>query len=137
MTEQLGDREARRADREVRRAQRRASYGSIYGSIYGSWMPGLILILLGGIFLAQNYFGTELRHWWALFILIPAFTTLTTAYALWQDGKGQWAVGPLLAGLGFIALTAIFLFDLPFAQLWPLFLVAAGVGLLFTRGRYS
>jgi hypothetical protein len=133
VTEQLSDREARRAERGARRAQRRANYGSIYGA----WMPGLILILLGGIFLAQNYYGTELRHWWALFILIPAFTTLTTAYALWQDGKGQWAIGPLLAGLGFVALTAIFLFDLPFGQLWPLFLVAAGVALLFGRGRYS
>ena len=131
MTEQLSDREARRADRELRRAERRANHGSIYGS----WLPGIILILLGGIFLAQNYFGTTLRNWWALFILIPALSTLTTAYALWRDGRGQWAIGPLLVGLGFVALTAIFLLDLPIGQLWPVFLIVAGLGLLLSRGR--
>jgi hypothetical protein len=131
VTEQPNDREARRADRELRRAQRRANYGSIYGS----WLPGIILILLGGIFLTQNYFGTTLRNWWALFILIPAFSALTTAYALWRDGRGQWATGPLLAGLGFVALTAIFLLDVPIGQLWPVFLIVAGLGLLLSRGR--
>lgn len=133
MTEQPTDRETRRADREVRRAQRRTSYGSIYGS----WLPGIILILLGGIFLAQNYFGASLRNWWALFILIPAFSALTTAYALWRDGHADWAAGPLVAGLGFLVLTAMFLLDLPIGQLWPLFLIVAGVGLLFSRGRWS
>ena len=133
MTEQPSDREARRADRELRRAQRRSSYGSIYGS----WLPGIILILLGGIFLAQNYFGASLRNWWALFILIPALSTLTTAYALWRDGHTDWATGPFIAGLGFLVLTAVFLLDLPIGQLWPLFLIVAGLGLLFSRGRWS
>jgi hypothetical protein len=75
VTEQPTDRDARRADRELRRSQRRSNYGSLYGS----WLPGMILILLGGIFLAQNYFGATLHNWWALFILIPAIGTLTTA----------------------------------------------------------
>ncbi|HEY8808364.1 MAG TPA: hypothetical protein VIN70_12365 [Candidatus Limnocylindria bacterium] len=108
---------------------------STSGSIYGSWLPGLILILLGGIFLAQNYFGSTLRNWWALFILIPALSTLATAYALWRDGHPDWATGPFIAGLGFLLLTAAFLLDLPIGQLWPLFLITAGVGLLFGRGR--
>ena len=113
----------------MRRAQRRANYGSIYGS----WLPGIILILLGGIFLAQNYFGASLRNWWALFILIPAFSTLTTAYALWRDGDADWATGPFIGGLGFLFLTGAFLLDLPIGQLWPFFLIIAGVGLLVGR----
>jgi hypothetical protein len=132
VTEQPSARDARRADRELRRAQRRASYGTIYGS----WLPGIVLVLLGGIFLAQNYFGTTLRNWWALFILIPAVATLTTAYTLWRDGHADWASGPFIAGLGFLILTAMFLLDLPIGQLWPLFLIVAGVGLLFSRGRW-
>jgi hypothetical protein len=110
---------------------------SSYGSIYGQWLPGLILILLGAIFLAQNYFGTTLHNWWALFILIPALSTLTTAYALWRDGHADWATGPFIAGLGFLALTVLFLLDLPIGQLWPLFLILAGVALLLGRGRWS
>jgi hypothetical protein len=110
---------------------------SSYGTIYGSWLPGIILVLLGGIFLAQSYFGASLRNWWALFILIPAVSTLTTAYALWRDGHADWATGPFIAGLGFLVLTAMFLLDLPIGQLWPLFLIVAGVGLLFSRGRWS
>jgi hypothetical protein len=30
----------------------------------------------------------------------------------------------------------MFLLDLPIGQLWPLFLIVAGVGLLFSRGRW-
>ena len=129
MTADASDRDARRDDRALRRTERR----STYGSIYGTWLPGLVLILLGAIFLAQSYFGVTLENWWALFILIPALSTLTTAYALWRDGHADWATGPLVAGIGFLILTAIFLFDLPIGRLWPLFLIGAGVALLFGR----
>jgi hypothetical protein len=100
---------------------------------YGGWLPGLILVLLGSIFLVQSYFGTTLHNWWALFILVPALATLATAYGLWRDGHAGSALGPFVAGLGFVILTAIFLLDLPIGRLWPLFLIAAGVALLFGR----
>jgi hypothetical protein len=129
VAEQPSEREARRADRELRRAQRLTSYGSIYGT----WLPGIILILLGGIFFAQNYFGTTLHNWWALFILIPAVSSLTTGYALWRDGQAGWATGPLIAGLGFLFLTGAFLLDLPIGQLWPVFLIVTGLALLVGR----
>lgn len=129
MTERTSDRGTRRADRELRRAERRASYATIYGS----WMPGIILVLLGGIFLAQNYLGTTLHNWWAVFILIPAIATLTTAYALWRDGNAGWATGPLIVGLGFLFLSGAFLLDLPIGQIWPVALIIGGVGLLVAR----
>jgi hypothetical protein len=100
---------------------------------YGGWLPGLVLILLGAIFLAESYFGTSFHNWWALFILIPALITFTSAYALWRDGHADWATGPFIAGVGFVILTAIFLLDLPIGRLWPLFLIAAGVTLLVGR----
>lgn len=45
-------------------------------SRYGTWIPGIVLIGLGLIFLVQEYFGYQIHNWWALFILIPAFFTL-------------------------------------------------------------
>lgn len=99
----------------------------------GGFLPGLVLILLGAIFLAENYFGTTLHNWWALFILIPALSTLATAYALWRDGHTDGAIGSFIAGIGFLILTALFLLDLPIGQLWPVFLIVAGVALLIGR----
>jgi hypothetical protein len=106
---------------------------SDHGLLYRSWLPGIALILLGAIFFAQSYFGATLQNWWALFILIPALSTLATAYALWRDGHPSWAVGPFVAGVGFALLAAFFLFDLPIGRLWPLLLIVAGVALLFGR----
>ena len=108
---------------------------SAYGTVYGQWLPGIVLILLGGIFLAQNYLGATLHNWWALFILIPALSTLLTAYALWRDGHADWATGPFIAGLGLLILTVVFLLDLPIGQLWPVFLIVAGLAVLVGRGR--
>ncbi|MEX1247456.1 MAG: hypothetical protein WEA61_03145 [Anaerolineales bacterium] len=31
-----------------------------------SWVPGLVLILIGVVFLARNYCGVALNNWWAL-----------------------------------------------------------------------
>jgi len=105
--------------------------------MYGSWLPGIILIMLGGIFLAEGYFGTTLRNWWALFILIPAVSTLSVAYGRWRDGDGEEATGPFIVGLGFVALTAAFLLDLPIGQLWPVALIVIGLGLLIGRRSWT
>ncbi|HMN62375.1 MAG TPA: hypothetical protein PJ988_18560 [Anaerolinea sp.] len=43
---------------------------------------GVILILLGGLFLLQQYTHFDFRNWWALFILIPAFGAFTSAVVL-------------------------------------------------------
>ena len=46
-----------------------------------SWIGGVILVFLGVLFLLQNI-GWLARdgNWWAVFILIPAFVLLSTAY---------------------------------------------------------
>lgn len=108
-----------------------------YQSAYGTWIPGIVLILLGVVFLAQNYLNVDLHNWWALFILIPAFFALERAVYLMQAGQGAAAVGPLVGVGVLVLLTAIFLFDLPFGQLWPLLLILAGVGLLFSRRSWT
>jgi len=102
-------------------------------SRYGAWIPGLVLIGLGLVFLAQNYLGQEIHNWWALFILIPVFFTLERGYASLQAGRSAEAVGQLMGGLVLVALIVIFLFDLPFGQLWPIFLIIGGLSLLVSR----
>jgi cell wall-active antibiotic response 4TMS protein YvqF len=102
-------------------------------SRYGAWIPGLALIGLGVVFLIQNYLGREIHNWWALFILIPVFFTLERGYASLQAGRSAEAIGQLMGGLVLVALIVIFLFDLPFGQLWPIFLIIGGLSLLFSR----
>jgi len=102
-------------------------------SRYGTWIPGIVLIGIGLIFLAQNYLGQEIRNWWALFILIPVFFTLERGYASLRAGRNAEALGQLMGGLVLVALVVIFLFDLEFGQLWPIFLIIGGITLLISR----
>jgi len=102
-------------------------------SRYGTWIPGIVLIGSGLIFLAENYLGQEIRNWWALFILIPVFFTLERGYASLRAGRNAEALGQLMGGLVLVALVVIFLFDLEFGQLWPIFLIIGGITLLISR----
>ena len=107
----------------------------IYRRTYGSWLPGIILIGLGIIFLVENYFGYTLRNWWALFILIPALASFSNAVEARRGGDNEGAARAAFAGVGFTALSAVFLLDLEVGRLWPVALIVVGIGLLFTRGR--
>jgi len=104
---------------------------------YASWIPGVALIGIGLVFLAQNYLGQEIHNWWALFILIPVFFMLERGYESFQVGRSGEAVGQLMGGLVLVALIVIFLFDLPLGQLWPIFLIIGGLSLLFSRRNWT
>lgn len=119
-------RELRRQERAARRANRDA-----YG--YG-WIGGVVLILLGGIFLLQNTGMIEsFDNWWALFILIPAVGSFVNAWRLYQQADNQWApaaTGALTGGLILTGIAAMFLFGLDLGKWWPLFLIAGGIATL-------
>src|SRR5438067_11964635 len=100
---------------------------------YGAWIPGLALIGLGIIFLIQNYLGREIHNWWALFIVLPVFSTLERGRASLQAGRPGEAIGQLLAALVLNALIVILLFDLPLGQIWPVLLIISGFSLLVWR----
>jgi hypothetical protein len=34
-------------------------------SLRGGWMPGVLLILIGGFFLLRNFTGYQVENWWA------------------------------------------------------------------------
>ena len=102
-------------------------------SRYGAWIPGVALIGLGIVFLIQNYLGREIHNWWALFILVPVFFTLERGYASLQAKSPAEALGQVLGALVLVALIVIFIFDLPFGQVWPIFLIIGGLSLLVSR----
>ncbi len=106
---------------------------SVYSYQFGSWLPGLALIIVGLAFLAQSYFSYTLHNWWALLFLIPAFASLQQAAEALRAGDNDEAFGEIVAGLGFAALTAVFLFDLDIGRLWPVAFIVIGLGLLISR----
>ncbi len=98
----------------------------------GAWW-GLLLIFAGMLIFAQQAGWLGPRYnWWALFILIPAFGSLTGAfYAFQHSGKFNTAVRSGL-GSGLIILTVafMFLFGLDWSKYWPLMVIVPGFAIL-------
>ncbi|HEX7021370.1 MAG TPA: hypothetical protein VF171_00835 [Trueperaceae bacterium] len=100
------------------------------------WLGGAALTIIGMIFLTQNLTGRSFGNWWALFIAIPGILALGTAWQRYQHkgekldrkvlGTAMGAVFPLLVA-------AIFLLELDWGKVWPLFLIAGGLAALVTR----
>ena len=104
--------------------RRRRSSGSF-------WFP-IALITMGVIFLLQQVGDFTLENWWALFILIPAFSAFGTAFTLWNR-SGRFSVGvwsTFFGGIFPLAVALIFLFDLPWEDYWPVFIILAGLGMM-------
>ena len=115
--------EARRQRREARRARG------------GSWIAGLVLILLGTVFLLRNTstFNFPLNNWWALFILIPAIGAFDSAVRLYRGADNQLtapARGSLLVGVVLAFITVSFLFNLDLAVFGPVMIILIGIALL-------
>jgi len=99
-----------------------------------SLVAGVVLILIGALILIDNWAGLHLR-WWALFILIPAISSLASAWRIYraEGSLTNAARGPLLGGAVLLLVAGIFTFNLSWVTLWPLFLIIAGVGVLIAR----
>ena len=123
--EPLSRREVRRQRREQRLAD--PSRG-------GTWIVGMILIILGGLFLMRTT-GTvdiPLTNWWALFILIPAFGALSAAWRTYQEesrltGPGR---GSLLVGLVLTFVTFMFLFEISWTYVGPILIILVGIAII-------
>lgn len=98
----------------------------------GAWW-GLLLIFAGVIIFAQQAGWLGPRYnWWALFILIPAFGSLTGAfYAFQHSGKFNAAVrSGLGSGLIILTVALMFLFGLDWSKFWPLMVIVPGFAIL-------
>ncbi len=107
------------------------------GNNTNNLIAGGVLVLIGAVFLAQNLTDLDLVNWnwWALFILIPALGSLVRVWQIYQT-EGQLtaaARGPLIGGLVMLLITAIFLFNLNWGAMWPVFLIIAGISVLLAR----
>ncbi len=101
----------------------------------GSWVGGAVLIGLGLIFLMQNFGIYRLDNWWALFILIPAFSALGAAWTIYRNNGGHFnpaMTGSLVTGVLLTLLSIGFLFGMNFGLVWPVFLILGGLSILFT-----
>jgi hypothetical protein len=107
---------------------RRRSGGS------SAWIGGGALIGIGLVFLLQNITSISFGNWWTIFILIPAVASLGQAWRLYrQQGRISAAVrGPLTGGLILLLVAVIFLFNLDWGKVWPLFLIIIGLGALLS-----
>lgn len=103
----------------------------MYAARAGQLWFALTLIAIGAIFLLRNYAGLEIGNWWALFILIPAGGAFAAAWSAWRASMHPAAVtGPLVGGLVMLTVAAIFLLDLQWSRIWPVFLILFGIGAL-------
>ena len=98
----------------------------------GQWVPGLILIVLGAVFLVNNLTGFEIQNWWALFILIPAFSAFSRAWRRFNQAGtlDRHARQSLLGGLIMTGVAVIFLFNLNWMWFGPVLLILLGLTLL-------
>lgn len=91
---------------------------------------GGMMIAIGLVFFLQQLgvFAGDFA-WWALFILIPGFYLLgLTVHGYRQTGRveGGLAVG----GLASIVVALVFLLELDWGLIWPIFIIIPGVAFM-------
>ena len=102
------------------------------GGRNNGWVPGLIIIGVGLVFLVSNVTGYHLENWWALFILVPGIVSFVNAYNAYRE-DGRWskrARGGLVGGSIISLVAIIFLFNLDWSTIWPAFLILIGANIL-------
>jgi hypothetical protein len=127
---QPGWREQRRAEHAARHEARMHQFGS---RRHG-WTWGVMLILLGVIFLLENMGYKFLKNWPALFIFIPAFWAYAGAWeAIQASGHlTRRAARALTFALLLTILALVLLFELTLGIYWPVLLIVAGAALLLS-----
>ena len=107
----------------------------------GEIVTGAIVILLGLVFLANN-FGIDFpfvgwHNWWALFILVGAAPPVARAFDRYRSvGTIDAQVAhAMVSALAIVTVALIFLLDASVALWWPVFLVIGGLWMLASGGR--
>ena len=100
-----------------------------------AWVAGAVLVAVGVVILLGNLGLIQPGfNWWALFILIPALAAFANSWkAARRAGSfNRSARGSAMGGLFILAVALIFLLDLDWGKVWPVFIILAGIGALLT-----
>lgn len=97
---------------------------------HSGWSFGLVMIALGCLFLLRNYGYPMPDNWWAFILLVPALPNLSRAVYFARRGDLRETLVPLARACLYCFLAAAFLLDWDWAQIWPIFLIAGGVGMI-------
>jgi hypothetical protein len=110
-------------------AKRRDPFSRIFG--------GLVLILLGALFLLANLHRILWEEWWAYFVLgLGCIFLLETLVRALADRANPWPRGKLIAGAVLFAVGAGYLYGL--VTWWPVVLIAIGLAVILSSlGRTS
>jgi hypothetical protein len=122
-----------REERMERRQARREALGNQPG--IGTVIAGLVLILLGVVYLLQNTnnLSIPIKNWGALFILIPVIILFDRALRFYRTAGNRltsqaWGAG--FFGIVLLVLTAVILFELD-SEIWgPTIIILVGIGIL-------
>jgi hypothetical protein len=98
------------------------------------WWP-LILILVGVILLVQNlHIANFTFQWWALFIFIPVFASLNTAWkSLQNTGRFNSTVRGNLGSAILVGSAAVILmFGMDWGKVWPVMVIAGGLSMFLS-----
>lgn len=102
-----------------------------------SWVWGLVLLAVGFLLLLQNFTGVRLiylNNWWAVFILVPGISSLAQAWERYRE-SGVFSPGARSSafwGIVLVAVALTFFFNLSWALMLPVLLIAGGAFLLLT-----
>jgi len=96
-------------------------------------MIGISVVLVGLTFLLQEAGVVHLDNWWAIFLVVPAagsFVNVVRRYR--QEGQvSRKVTAPLISGVATLILAVFFLFNMDIGKLWPVFVILAGISILF------
>lgn len=101
-----------------------------------SWIIGLVLILFGGLWLAESFVDLDFingGNWWVIFVFIFGIQMIANGWERYRR-RGRWGSsivwGILLLAFGFSQL-----FALAWDYLWPALLIVGGLALLISAMR--
>jgi len=122
----------RRSERRARVKARRIERASRPGA---AWVPGLILIGLGVMFMLQNFYNLSQQNWWGLIFLVPAVGAFANAWQNFRNTERLTAEGrgALLGGFILVLLAAIVVFELDWSIFIPILFILTGLGMLINR----
>jgi len=101
---------------------------------HGNLVIGIVLIFMGIFFLANNFYDFYLNNWWALFILIPAFIAFNDARKIWNNNNRTMTreiKNRIVGGVFPLTVALIFLFNLNWGTVWPVFIIIIGASMLW------